>query len=44
MRFGILRFPGTWSDVDCHHAVSGVLGQDAEYVWHKDESLDGLTA
>ena len=42
MRFGILRFPGTWSDVDCHHAVSGVLGQDAEYVWHKETSLDGL--
>ena len=42
MRFGILRFPGTWSDVDCHHAVNGVLGQDAEYVWHKDVSLDGF--
>ncbi len=42
MRFGILRFPGTWSDVDCHYAVSGVLGQDAEYVWHKDGSLDGF--
>ena len=42
MRFGILRFPGTWSDVDCHHAVSGVLEQEAEYVWHKDVSLDGF--
>ena len=42
MRFGILRFPGTWSEVDCHHAVSGVLGQDADYVWHKDASLDGF--
>ena len=36
MRFGILRFPGTWSEVDCHYAVSGVLGQEAEYVWHQD--------
>ncbi len=42
MRFAILRFPGTWSDGDCHYAVSGVLGQQAEYVWHKDVSLDGF--
>ena len=42
MRFGIVRFPGTWSDGDCHHAVSDVLGQDAEYVWHKDAVLEGL--
>ena len=32
MRFGIVVFPGTWSDTDCHHAVSEVLRQDAEYV------------
>ena len=42
MRFGILQFPGTWSDGDCHHAVSAVLGQEAEYVWHKDTALEGL--
>ena len=42
MRFGILQFPGTWSDGDCHHAVSDVLGQEADYIWHKDTSLEGL--
>ena len=42
MKFGILQFPGTWSDTDCHHAVSAVLGQEAEYVWHKDTALEGL--
>ena len=42
MRFGILQFPGTWSDSDCHHAVSAVLGQEAEYVWHKDTLPDGI--
>ena len=42
MRFGILQFPGTWSDGDCHYAVSGALGQEARYVWHKDTSLEGL--
>ncbi len=44
MRFGILVFPGTWSDTDCHHAVNGVLGQDAGYVWHKDSDLTGYDA
>ena len=44
MRFGILVFPGTWSDTDCHHAVNGVLGQDADYVWHKDSNLAGYDA
>lgn len=44
MRFGILVFPGTWSDTDCHHAVSGVLGQEAGYVWHKSADLSGYDA
>ncbi len=39
MRFGIVVFPGTWSDGDCYHAVKDVLGQDAGYVWHKDTDL-----
>ena len=42
MHFGILVFPGTWSDTDCHHAVSGVLGQQASYVWHQDTDLSGF--
>ena len=41
MRFGIVVFPGTWSDTDCYHAVKGVLQQEAEYVWHKEDSLTG---
>ena len=42
MRFGILVFPGTWSDADCYYQVQDVLGQDADYVWHREESLDGF--
>ncbi|MYC30958.1 MAG: phosphoribosylformylglycinamidine synthase subunit PurQ [Chloroflexi bacterium] len=42
MRFGILVFPGTWSDTDCHHQVSDVLGQEAVYIWHRDTALDGI--
>jgi phosphoribosylformylglycinamidine synthase len=39
VRFGIVVFPGTWSDGDCFHAVKSVLGQEAEYVWHKDRDI-----
>lgn len=41
MRFGIVVFPGTWSDTDCYHAVKGVLQQEAEYVWHNADELSG---
>ena len=39
MRFGIVVFPGTWSDRDCSIALHDVLGQDVEYVWHRDRDL-----
>jgi len=39
MRFAVVVFPGTWSDRDCHIALDQVLGQDAEYVWHRDRDL-----
>ena len=42
LRFGILVFPGTWSDTDCHHAVRDVLGQETGYVWHKETSVAGF--
>ena len=40
-RFGIIVFPGTWSDTDCHYQVSHILGQEAAYVWHREQSLAG---
>ena len=40
MRFGITVFPGTWSDTDCHYVVTDILGQQAEYVWHRETSLE----
>ncbi len=42
MNFGIVVFPGTWSDTDCYHVATGVLGQRAEYVWHRDTDLTGF--
>ena len=42
MEFGIIVFPGTWSDTDCYTAVTDNLGQQGRYVWHKDTDLSGL--
>ena len=42
MKFGILVFPGTWSDRDCGYALQS-LGQEIEYVWHADTMSIGLT-
>ncbi len=42
MRFGVIVFPGTWSDKDCHHVLDKVLQQKVEYVWHKDTDLSGF--
>lgn len=36
MKFAILVFPGSGCDVDMHRAVSNVLGEEAEYVWHTE--------
>ncbi|MGA0276261.1 MAG: phosphoribosylformylglycinamidine synthase subunit PurQ [Dehalococcoidia bacterium] len=44
MKFGIVVFPGTWSEKDTFHALSPVLGQDAEYVWHGETELSGFDA
>ena len=39
MRFGIVVFPGTWSDQDCFNSLGRVLGQEVDYVWHKETDL-----
>lgn len=39
MKFGVIIFPGTWSDRDCYYTLNNVLHQDVEYVWHKDTDL-----
>ena len=44
MKFAIIVFPGSNCDQDAYHAVKDVLGQDAEYIWHKDTSLQGADA
>jgi phosphoribosylformylglycinamidine synthase I len=41
MKFGIVVFPGSNCDHDAYHATKHVLGQDAEFIWHKDTDLKG---
>jgi phosphoribosylformylglycinamidine synthase I len=41
MKFGIVVFPGSNCDHDAYHATRHVLGQDAEFVWHKETDLKG---
>ena len=40
--FGIVVFPGTWSDRDSDHAVREMLRQEARFIWHKERDLSGL--
>ena len=44
MKFGIVVFPGSWSERDMHYAVSDVLGYQAEYIWHRETSVSGFDA
>jgi phosphoribosylformylglycinamidine synthase subunit PurQ / glutaminase len=39
MKFGIVIFPGSNCDRDCHHVVSDVMRQEAVMVWHKETKL-----
>jgi phosphoribosylformylglycinamidine synthase I len=39
MKFGIIIFPGTWSDRDCYYSLNDILKQKASYVWHKETDL-----
>jgi phosphoribosylformylglycinamidine synthase len=39
MKFGVVVFPGTWSDCDFHYVVSEVLHQPVKYIWHRERDL-----
>ncbi|MCH7977180.1 MAG: phosphoribosylformylglycinamidine synthase subunit PurQ, partial [Bacteroidetes bacterium] len=38
-RFVVLVFPGSNCDHDAYHAAKHVFGQEARFVWHKEETL-----
>ena len=44
MKFGIVVFPGSWSERDMHYAVADVLGYQAEYVWHLEATVNDFDA
>lgn len=39
--FGVVVFPGSNCDHDAYYACKKILGQDAVFLWHKDEDLRG---
>jgi phosphoribosylformylglycinamidine synthase I len=39
MKFGVVVFPGSNCEADCHYAVGEVLGEEVDYVWHKEKDV-----
>ncbi len=44
MKFAVIQFPGSNCDQDCVDALNGPMGQTADYLWHKEESVSGYDA
>jgi phosphoribosylformylglycinamidine synthase I len=42
MNFGVVTFPGTWSDADFHYVIADVLGQPVRDIWHRETDLRAL--
>ena len=41
-KFGVIVFPGTWSEGDWLHALTGIMGFDAEYIFHKQTDISNF--
>lgn len=39
LKFGIVVFPGSNCDHDAFHAIKHVLGEQARFIWHKEDSI-----
>jgi len=44
MKLGVVVFPGSNCDHDAYYAVTRNLGQQADFVWHDSETLNGFDA
>ncbi|MBM7646609.1 phosphoribosylformylglycinamidine synthase [Scopulibacillus daqui] len=44
MKTAVIVFPGSNCDTDMYCAIKEGLGEEVEYVWHDDSSLDGFDA
>lgn len=40
MKFGVVVFPGSNCDHDCYHVLKNVLGQETDFIWHKDRNIE----
>lgn len=43
-KFGIVTFPGSNCDYDAFYAIKKVLEYDAQFLWHKEKSFEGIDA
>ncbi len=43
-KFGVVVFPGSNCDADCLYVLKDVMGQPAEFIWHKSASLGDVEA
>jgi len=44
VRAGIVVFPGSNCDRDVHHVLNDVMGINAQYIWHTEESINQYDA
>ncbi|CAM3176917.1 phosphoribosylformylglycinamidine synthase subunit PurQ [Sporolactobacillus spathodeae] len=44
MKTAVIVFPGSNCDQDMYYAIKDGLGEDVDYVWHAETSLDGYDA
>jgi phosphoribosylformylglycinamidine synthase len=44
MKFGVVVFPGSNCDHDAYYACKKIMGQDAVFLWHKDDDLQHVDA
>jgi phosphoribosylformylglycinamidine synthase subunit PurQ / glutaminase len=44
MKFAVIQFPGSNCDQDCVASINSLDGLHAEYVWHKETSLENYDA
>ncbi|SDX09252.1 phosphoribosylformylglycinamidine synthase [Marininema mesophilum] len=44
MRFAVPVFPGSNCDIDCEKAITTVLGEPVDFVWHTQRDLDQYDA
>ena len=39
-RFGVIVFPGSNCDHDCYYVLKSFLGQQSDYIWHRETDID----